>query len=67
MIASANGHEEVVKLLLERGAAVDLCCQVSGMSALHYACFNGQLKTVELLVKANVLILILNYISGLQI
>lgn len=48
MIAAERGHPEIVKLLLDRGAAVNL--RRSGTSALTLAAMNGDKETVKLLL-----------------
>lgn len=48
--SSANGHIDVVSLLLKSGACTDVR-NASGSTALHYAALTGQLKVVEALLK----------------
>ena len=50
MSASKNGHGEVVKLLLEHGAQVDLQ-EENGWSALMSASQNGHGEVVKLLLE----------------
>ncbi len=47
--AARNGHTEVVKYLIDRGAAID-AKGVFGGTALHWAAFNGHRETVEFLL-----------------
>eukprot|EP00889_Picochlorum_renovo_P001730 jgi/Picre1/28760/NNA_004159.t1 len=49
-MAAANGHMEPVKILLEKGASVDVCNN-QGNSALHWACVNGHDEVVRLLME----------------
>lgn len=50
--ASNHGHQDVVKVLLERGAAINdkggKSCD--GITALHDACVNGCLEVIEVLL-----------------
>jgi ankyrin repeat protein len=48
---SAQGHEEVVRVLLESNADVE-CCMRGGVSAVQLAAFSGYLGVVKLLVGA---------------
>lgn len=50
-MASANGHDEVIRTLLEEGADVSLK-NAEGNTPLHWACLNGQLEAVKLLIDA---------------
>ena len=50
LLASKEGHKEVVRLLLGAGARVDL--RVYGSTALSIACEGGHLEVADLLVKA---------------
>ena len=50
MIASRQGHDEVVMLLLEEGASVDLAHRPTGDTALHYASGNGRAIVVKILL-----------------
>lgn len=47
-ISSLNGHEDVVKLLIDYGADVNLATQ-EGWSALDLAIKNGHTKIAEML------------------
>jgi hypothetical protein len=49
MVASMKGHVEVVRLLIDKGAAIDE--HTSGTTALWYACHHGRLPVVRLLVE----------------
>lgn len=54
MVAALNGRPEIVKFLIENGADKNLVTQ-NKWSALHYACINGPMESVELLItKENV-------------
>jgi ankyrin repeat protein len=48
--ASANGHDQIVKLLLMRGAALDQANEF-GFTALLQACRNGHIHVVQLLLQ----------------
>ena len=47
--AARNGHTEVVKYLLDRGAAIDTRGYFGG-TGLHWSAINGHRETVELLI-----------------
>eukprot|EP00177_Eucheuma_denticulatum_P005309 GFKZ01009656.1.p2 GENE.GFKZ01009656.1~~GFKZ01009656.1.p2 ORF type:complete len:180 (+),score=26.58 GFKZ01009656.1:89-628(+) len=49
-LCSANGHVDMVRLLLDHGADVN-ATNMSGSTALHYASLNGRLEVVQELVK----------------
>lgn len=49
--AAKEGHEEVVKLLLDRNAAAEVCEHGTGNSALLMASVGGHLSVVEMLLK----------------
>ena len=49
LYAAANGHEEIVQVLLEFGADVNKA-NVQGSTALHWACLNGHVSIVQLLI-----------------
>ena len=49
-VAAANGHEDIVRLLLMRGAALDIC-NVHGWTALMHAARNGHQTVVTLLLQ----------------
>jgi ankyrin repeat protein len=48
--AAEYGHEEVVKLLISKGAHIH-AQTTQGFAPLHYAAFNGQKHVVQLLLK----------------
>ena len=50
MLASHNGHEEVVKLLIEKGAEVNRTGK-AGVTALLAASLQGQGEIVRLLIE----------------
>jgi ankyrin repeat protein len=50
--AAGNGQLEVLRLLLERGAAVDATEPATGSTAFHAACINGQVECAESLARA---------------
>ncbi len=47
--AAKDGNEDVVKLLLNRGAQIEASAK-DGMTALHWASYNGHDVTVKLLL-----------------
>ena len=49
--ASANGHEECVRLLVEAGAEKEPADKVCGATPLHLACLAGRAKMVRLLLE----------------
>lgn len=49
-LCAANGHLELVQLLLEHNAEVNVI-NLSGSTPLHYASFNGQLDIVQELIQ----------------
>lgn len=49
-LCAANGHLDLVRLLLEHKADVN-ATNLSGSTALHYASLNGQLEIVQELIK----------------
>ena len=49
LYAAANGHEEIVQVLLEFGADVNKA-NAQGSTALHWACLNGHVSIVQLLI-----------------
>jgi hypothetical protein len=51
MLAAEAGQDEAVSLLLEHGAQVGVQDCESGYSALHRACFRGQLGAAAILVR----------------
>ena len=50
MASSKNGHLEVARLLLEKGADAGRACTNDGMAALHFASFYKRLPLVTLLL-----------------
>ena len=52
MAASRSGHRQVVMLLLEESASVDLAHRKSGYTALHYASSAGRPDVVKILLSA---------------
>lgn len=48
--AAENGHENAVRLLLEKGASAEAKVEASGMTALHLAAGNGHEDIVRLLL-----------------
>lgn len=48
-LASALGHAEAVRMLIENGAKVESSDQC-GFTALHFACQNGHLDVVRVLL-----------------
>jgi len=50
MAAAANGFVELLTFLIQRGANID-SRNFEGQTALHRACFYGELCTVKYLVK----------------
>jgi hypothetical protein len=51
MVAAVGGHQETLRLLLARGAAVD-AVDHRGSTAFHYACFSNQADCAEALAWA---------------
>ena len=51
--ASSKGHEEIVKLLLDKGADIEAKVSLGGISALSLACKDGHDSTVMLLLNRN--------------
>ncbi|XP_067653324.1 fibronectin type 3 and ankyrin repeat domains protein 1-like [Haliotis asinina] len=54
MEAARNGHRDVVDFLVGRGADVSLVDNV-GDNTLQFACYNGHLETVKLMLSLNVM------------
>ena len=50
-IASQNGHKEIVKLLLEKGADINVKQTATGATALLLASQNGRTDVVKLLLE----------------
>ncbi|XP_071116431.1 uncharacterized protein [Haliotis cracherodii] len=53
MRAAFRGHRDVVKLLVSNGADVSLV-DVVGNNTLHWACWSGDVETVEFVLSLNV-------------
>ncbi|CAN0376592.1 unnamed protein product, partial [Hapterophycus canaliculatus] len=53
MLCAERGHTEMVDALLTAGADVT-CVDENGNSALHLACFYGNIDAVELLLAVDV-------------
>ncbi|XP_067654143.1 uncharacterized protein [Haliotis asinina] len=53
MAAAVKGHRDVVEFLVGRGADVSLVDRV-GYNILHYACYNGDVETVKLILDLDV-------------
>ena len=51
-MSSANGHLEVVKLLLAQKSVTPNQLNDTGNTALHYAALNGKKDVVQLLIDA---------------
>ena len=51
LVATANGHLDVVVELIERGAELN-CTDRSGDTALHHAAYHGSAALVQALVEA---------------
>nr|WP_253308677.1 ankyrin repeat domain-containing protein [Rickettsia endosymbiont of Ceutorhynchus assimilis] len=51
--AARNGHDDIVKLLLDHGANVNVITPDDGWTALHFAARNGYDGIVEVLLKHN--------------
>lgn len=50
ILAAAGGHAEIVKLLLDRGAHINIKDEEHGATALLYAVNAGQTEIVKLLI-----------------
>lgn len=49
--AAKKGHDEIVALLLLKGAEVDICASAwKGEAPIHYACKYGRTKVLEMLL-----------------
>lgn len=59
--AAMGGHTEVVKLLIEKGANVNVQTNPQGYAPIHSACFGGHLGTIRLLVKNGADLSLQNY------
>jgi ankyrin repeat protein len=46
MVAAANGHLELLRLLLAWGAAVDAADPATGWTAFHMACYHNQARAI---------------------
>src|SRR5438046_8176838 len=51
--AAGNGHEAVVRLLLEHNADVNITSYKNGRTALHLGALNGHEAVVQLLLEHN--------------
>ncbi|RPB22051.1 ankyrin, partial [Terfezia boudieri ATCC MYA-4762] len=49
-LAAENGHLEVVKVLLDKGATMDATTWYKNRTALHMAAENGHLEVVKVLL-----------------
>ena len=63
MLASSNGHCDVIKLLLEKGAKVNLQ-DSNGQTSLIYASMCGKTEVVQLLIKYNADTSIMETLTG---
>ncbi len=52
MCAAANGHLDAARLLLEKGAGVDLKEEFGGQTALHFAAWKGHVEVAKELLRA---------------
>jgi ankyrin repeat protein len=52
MAAAQTGPLQVLRLLLERGAALDVASTANGATAFHYACANNNPDCAEALARA---------------
>ena len=52
--AAMNEFPEVVQVLIDAGADIDITANFDGCSPLHYACESGSLEGVKMLVRAGV-------------
>ena len=53
MNAAKYGHGEIVELLLDKGADVDVRSDFLGFQAIHYATFEGHLDVAKLIANKN--------------
>lgn len=51
MLAAEAGHDDIVRLLIEHGAGVNIT-DSRGLTPLHKACKNGRVHTVQLLIES---------------
>ena len=52
-MACANGFDEIVKFLIEKGADIN-AKNISGNTPLHWACLNGKSSIVDILLEQKV-------------
>ena len=50
--AAMNEYPDVVQVLIDAGADIDITANFDGCSPLHYACESGSLESVKMLVRA---------------
>ncbi|MEM7103275.1 MAG: ankyrin repeat domain-containing protein [Bacteroidota bacterium] len=65
--ASMVGHTEVVRLLIENGADVNVQTDPQKYAPIHSACFGGHLETIKLLIENGASIALRNYRNELPI
>ncbi len=65
--ASMYGHHQIVELLIEKGADVNIQTEPQKYAPIHSASFAGHLKTIKILVKHGADITLKNYRDELAI